>query len=110
MANIVRYSSPAVQRREDRVVGRALARIDTRTDIGIAEVDSKLQIQEAKAQGVITMTAGAARGAAQLGQLENQLQEMIPGSAAKVGFLIDRGILALGDVLDDTVTELRRLR
>jgi len=107
LSALVRYGGSGVQRREDRTLDQAISRISTRTDIAIAEVYGKLEVQAVKVDGVLATIGRAAQGAARLGQLENQLVEMVPGSAAKVGYIIDRGILALGDIVDDTVTQLR---
>jgi hypothetical protein len=110
MSNIVGYRSTSVQRREDRALDRAVGRINHNTDINIVRVQAKLEVQDAKLEAVVATIGRAAQGAARLGQLEVQLAEVVPGSSSKIGYIIDRGVLALGDIVDDTVNELRRLR
>jgi hypothetical protein len=43
MSNIVPMASAAVARRESRYSGRALARIDSQTEVGLAEIESKAE-------------------------------------------------------------------
>lgn len=80
------------------------------TDLTVGLIESVVEVHDAKTVGAVHIIKRAAHGAAALGQVENQLTDLVPGSAAKIGYIIDRGTLALGDLVDDGITKLRRIR
>lgn len=90
-------------------VGNTLASIGSQTDIDIARVEAAADVQCAKVDAVGAVGQRAMQGTAFLAQIEGQLGQAVPLAVTRLQAIGDLSALAMGMVVTDTVTRLRRL-
>ncbi len=108
MSNIVSASNPTIARRESRYTGRALARLDSQTEIGIAEIESKAEIQATRVMAVGYVGKRAMHEVAMVSQLEQQLATLVPMATGRLQAIGDMVALSAADVVADTVRRVSR--
>jgi hypothetical protein len=101
--NLVPITNSAVSNRGSRYAGRALARLDGRTEIGIAQIESEAELQAARIMAVGYVGKRAMHEVAMISQLEQQLSEIIPASAPRLRAIGDMVALAAADLVASTV-------
>lgn len=92
-----------------RKVGRNLAQIDGQTNLQIARVQAQADVQAAQVDGVAAVAQRAMQGVAFVSQIEQQLGQAVPLAVSRLQAIGDLATLAMGQVVTDTVTKLRRL-
>jgi hypothetical protein len=107
MSNIVPARSTGIARRESRYSGRALARIDSRTELGLAEIESQAELQAARVMAVGYVGKRAMHEVAMISQLEQQLATLVPMATARLQAIGDMVALEAADVVADTVRRVR---
>lgn len=90
-------------------VGNTLAGINGQTDIDIARVEAAADVQCAKVDAVGAVGQRAMQGTAFLSQVEGSLGQAVPLAVTRLQAIGDLSALAMGMVVTDTVTRLRRL-
>ena len=107
MSNIVYAGGSGVARWRARN-GRALSRLDDETEIGLAEIEAKAELQAAKIGAVGYVGNRGMHAVALLSQLEQQLATVVPMSTARLQAMGDMAALAMADVVSDTVRQVSR--
>ena len=107
MSNIVPARGSSVARRESRYSGRALARIDSRTELGLAEIESQAELQAARVMAVGYVGKRAMHEVAMISQLEQQLATLVPMATGRLQAIGDMVALEAADVVADTVRRVR---
>ena len=92
-----------------RTESRALAQLNTNANLSLARIDAVADQQAAKVEAAVYVAKRGVEGVGLLSQLEQQLTTMIPGSANRVAYVADCAVLAIGQVVSDTVRNLGRL-
>ncbi|WP_100515124.1 hypothetical protein [Mycobacteroides abscessus] len=93
----------------NRATRQQLATIEATVAIKQAGIDAVAEVQRAKID-VVTSTGGyAMQRAALVGQMQQQLALASPVSSGDLDFLKSLTMIAVGQVLSDTVTKLNRL-
>lgn len=108
MSNLVPSSRGSVGRREPRYAGRAQARLDAQTEIGLAEIESKTEMQAARVMAVSYVGKRAMHEVTMISQLEQQLIALIPMATARLVAIGDMVALSAADVVADTVRRVHR--
>ena len=108
MANIVAKSGGGITPRGSRYTARTLARIDDQTEIGLAEIEAKAELQVAKVQAVGYVCKRAMHEVAIVSQLELQLATLVPMATARLQAMGDMAALDMADVVGDTVRKVSR--
>lgn len=108
MSSIVPASGLAVASRESRYTGRALARIDAKTEVGLAEIESKAELQVARVMAVSYVGKRAIHEVAMISQLEQQLSTLVPMATSRLQAIGDMVALEAADVVADTVRRVSR--
>jgi hypothetical protein len=108
MSNIVPATSNAIARRESRYAGRALARIDSRTELGLAEIESQAELQAGRVMAVGYVGKRAMHEVAMISQLEQQLATLVPMATGRLQAIGDMVALEAADVVADTVRRVSR--
>lgn len=107
MSNIEVYESS--NRGVSRRTGRALQHMGDHTSVQIARVESRADIQTAQVDAVAAVTQRAMQGVAFISQMEGQLGQAVPLAVTRLQAVGDLAALAMGQVITDTVTKLRRI-
>jgi hypothetical protein len=108
MNSIDRYRSTAVGLVQSRQLGRALARIEDNTAVQVAQVDAVADIQAAQVDAVAAVAQRAMQGVAFVSQIEQQLGQAVPIAVTRLQAVGDLATLAMGQVVTDSMTKLRR--
>ena len=106
MANLVPASSGYIERRESRYAGRALARLDTQTELGLARIDQAAELQAGRVGAVTYVAKRAMQEMALLSQVEVQLSTVVPMATSRLQALGDIAALEAADVISQTVRKV----
>jgi hypothetical protein len=108
MSNIVPASRVGVVRRQSRYTGRALDRIDSQVEIGLAEIEAKAELQTGRLLAMTYVGKKAMHEIATLSQLEVQLSALVPSATSRLQALGDMVALDAAEIVSDTVRVLGR--
>jgi len=109
MSNTIALSgNDGFGRRGSRYSGRALARLDAQTDVGLADIESKAELQAARVMAVSYVGKRAMHEVAMISQLEQQLIALVPMATARLVAIGDMVALSAADVVADTVRRVHR--
>lgn len=103
---IVPAASGNVARRESRYTGRALARLDSQTELGLAQIDQAAELQAGRVMAVTYVAKRAMHEVALLSQLEVQLSAVVPMATSRLQALGDMAALEAADVISQTVRKV----
>lgn len=107
MSNIVPAGSAGISPRQSRITGRALAWIDSQTEVGLAEIESQAELQVGRVMAVAYVGKRAMHEVAMLSQLEVQLATLVPMAISRLQAIGDMVALEAADVVSDTVRRVR---
>jgi len=107
MSNIVPAGSAGITTRQSRITGRALARIDSQSEVGLAEIESQAELQVGRVMAVAYVGKRAMHEVAMLSQLEVQLATLVPMATSRLQAIGDMVALEAADVVSDTVRRVR---
>jgi hypothetical protein len=107
-SDIVPAFGGSLTRRESRYAGRALARLDTQTEVGLARIDQAAELQAGMVGAVTYVAKRAMQEIALLSQLEAQLSTVVPLAASRLQALGDIAALEAADVISQTVRKVSR--
>jgi hypothetical protein len=108
MSTIVPVGSTAMARRESRYTCRTLARIDSQTDIGLAEIESKAELQAAKVAAIGYVGKRALIEVAGLSNLEQRLTAIDPTSIGRYQSIVDIVAIEAAGVVSETARRVSR--
>jgi hypothetical protein len=108
MSTIDRYGSAVAGRVQSRQLGRSLARIEDDTAVQIARVEARADIDASKIDAVTVVAQRAMQGVAFVSQIEQQLGQAVPIAVTRLHAVGDLATLAMGQVVTDSMTKLRR--
>jgi len=94
--------------RDNRVVGRELARLDAQARMSLARVEGAANVQTARVQGVAYVGRQALHAAAMVSETEQQLCRMVPEAAGRLGAIADITALGLAEIVTETVRQVSR--
>ena len=103
MSNIVLSGSRGVVPGQSRSTGRALSRLDERTDIGLAAIESQAELQVARVQALGYVGKKAMHEVALVSQLEQQLSAVVPLATSRLQAIGDVVALETAELLGETV-------
>jgi hypothetical protein len=107
MSELSLYRANGLGRREARMVGRELDRLDAHGQIQIAAIDHQAELQAARVQAIGYVGKRAMHEVTLLSQLEQQLSALVPISTGRLQALGDMAALGMADVVSDTVRKVR---
>lgn len=106
MGSLERYgASAAVSRRTSRV----LDGIASSTEIAVARVHQREDIQNAQVEAMASVTQRGLQGAAFISQVEQQLAQTVPLATSRLQAIADIGSLGISQIVMDTANKLRRI-
>jgi hypothetical protein len=108
MNGIVPLGSTAIEKRQSRYAGRALARIDSQVDVGLAEIEAKAELQAAQVMAVAYVGRRGLHEIAMISQLEGQLATLVPLATSRLQAIGDLVALGVAEVVADTVRRVSR--
>ena len=108
MGSIERYGSPGLTRFEQRSSGRAMARLESSTEIGLANIEVQATLQVAKADAVAYVGRAGMQAVAMVSQFEQQLGQMCPMAVTRLQGIADMTALGVAEVVADTVRKVSR--
>jgi hypothetical protein len=103
MNNLVPAAGSSLARRESRQASRALARIDTKTEVGLAEIESQAELQVARVMAVGYVGKRAMHEVAMISQVEQQLATLVPMATSRLQAIGDMVAIEAADIVADTV-------
>lgn len=111
MSNLVPAGSAGIQlsSRSQRVLGRQLATIQSRTAVDLASIDAAAQRWEGVAQGVTSVTNVAQQCVALVAQAEQTIAQAVPQAAPRLALIGGMHAIAMASVVMDTAAALGRL-
>jgi hypothetical protein len=107
MSSIVPATSTSATSRQARYAGRALARLDSHTEIEMAKIESVAELQVCRVMAVTYVGKRAMHEVAMLSQLEQQLATLVPMATSRLQAIGDLVALEAADVVADTVRRVR---
>jgi hypothetical protein len=108
MGNLEQYRA-ATRGTVSRSTGRALTRVQDQTWMALAVVEAEADIHAAKVDAVGFVAQRGMQDVAFLSQVEQTLSQTVPLAASRLQAIGDLATLGIGQVITDTVSELRRL-
>ena len=108
MSNLVPVPTGGLSSRGSRYAGRALARLDAQTDIGLADIESKAEIQAARVMAVSYVGKRAMHEVAMISQLEQQLATLVPLATTRLQAIGDMVALSAAELVADTIRRVNR--
>jgi hypothetical protein len=90
-------------------LAREMARLDGQTELTVAAVRARADVQSSKVDAVISVGQRAMQGVAFLSQVEQQLGQTVPLSVTRLQAIGDLTTLGVGEIVTDTITMLRSL-
>jgi len=106
--SIVPSSSRSLSPREFRANGRALSRIDSQTEIGLAKIEQAAELQVGRVAAVAYVGKRAMHEVAMISQLEQQLSALVPMATSRLQAIGDMVALEAADVVSDTTRRVGR--
>lgn len=106
MSDLVPFGG-GLAKRESRVAGRELARLDALGRLEMARIGQAADLQAERLGAVGYVGKRALQEVAMLSQLEVQLSALVPGAMPRLQGIGDLTALAMADVVSET---LRRVR
>ena len=94
--------------REDRRLGRELARLDADARMSMACVEQEANVQTARVHGLGYVGKQAMHEAAILSETEQQLCRLVPEAAGRLTAIADMTSLGLAEIVTDTTHRLGR--
>ncbi len=91
-----------------RRTGRALQQVKEQTAVQIAQVEARADIDASKIDAVTVVAQRAMQGVAFVSQIEQQLGQAVPIAVTRLQAVGDLATLAMGQVVTDSMTKLRR--
>ncbi|MBV9821447.1 MAG: hypothetical protein JO144_04325 [Actinobacteria bacterium] len=107
--NEIAHLSAATDALLPRRTRRALARLDDRTSLRVAGTQAVADVNAAKADAVGFVAQRGMQNVAFLSQVEQTLGQTVPIAVSRLQAIGDLATLGIGQVVTDTVHELRRL-
>jgi len=92
-----------------RQTQRSLTRLDEQTEIAVAVVQAEADISASKVDAVGHVAQRAMQDVVFLSQIEQMLGQSVPLSAGRLRAIGDLATLGIGQVVTDSVIQLRRL-
>lgn len=108
MSDIVAARGYVPATRWSRNTSRALARLDSDTEISLSVVESKAEIQAAKAMAVSYVGKRAMHEVAMVSQLEQQLSTVVPMATSRLQAIGDMVALSAAEVVAETLYRVNR--
>ena len=106
--NLVPANSGANISRRGTRSGRALARLDSDTEFGLSVIESKAELQAAKAMAVSFVGKRAMHEVAMVSQLEQQLATVVPMATSRLQAIGDIVALSMAEVVAETSYRVSR--
>lgn len=108
MSNLVpSQQTPSLSIR-GRGMSRTLSRIDADTEVSLAIVESKAEVQAAKTMAVSYVGKRAMHEVAMVSQLEQQLASVVPMATSRLQAIGDMVALAAAEVVAETLYRVNR--
>ena len=107
MSNLVLASVGSPSRRS-RYASRALVRLDEDTEVNLAVVEAKAEVQAAKAMAVSYVGKRAMHEVAMVSQLEQQLSAVVPMATSRLQAIGDMVALSAAEVVAETLYRVNR--
>jgi len=105
---VVPSGGMGLDRREGRVMGRALARVSMETDVSLARIEQAAELQVGRVQAVGYVGKKAMQEVALVSQLEAQLATHVPLATGRLQAIGDMVALEAADVVSQTVRKVSR--
>lgn len=109
MSNIVPLRGMPARRGITRQVGRALDHLSGQTEIDLARVDARAEVQAAQVDAMTAVTQRGLQGAAYITNVEMVLAEATPAAMTRLKVIGDIGSMSLANIVMDTASNLRRV-
>jgi hypothetical protein len=103
MGDLERYGGRGIARREQRLAGRALARLDAQAQVSLGRMEIAADLQVARVQGLAYVGKQAMQATALVSELEGQLGSMVPGAKGRLAGIADITTLGMAEIVADTV-------
>jgi hypothetical protein len=94
--------------RQSGSTGRALSRLDERTQFGLAEIEAQAELQAARTAAVGYVAKRAMQEVAMLSQMELQLATLVPLATGRLQAIGDMAALEAAEIVGDTVRRVSR--
>jgi hypothetical protein len=104
MSDLVRTSGGF---REDRRVGRELAKLDAQSRLALAHVEASADVQVARVHRLAYVGKQALHAAALVSEVEQQLCRVVPEASGRLTAIGDITALGLAEIVTDSVRQVR---
>lgn len=108
MSDLERYGGRGLARRESRLAGRALTRLDAQAQVSLGKIEVEADLQVARVHGLAYVGQQAMQATAIVSELEGQLGQMVPGARGRLTGIADITTLGMAEIVADTVRKVSR--
>ena len=95
-------------RREDRALGRQLARMEQHSAVGMARIELQAQLESTKAHAVGYVGQQAMQAVTMVSQMEGQLGQACPLAVTRLQGIADMTALSIAQVVADSARRIGR--
>ena len=108
MSNLIPAGSggTGISKREDRILGRHLGRLDQQKTMGLARLEVQAQLESAKAHAVGYVGQQAMQAVTMVSQMEGQLGQACPLAVTRLQGIADMTALSIAQVVADLPRKL----
>ena len=107
MSDVVPFGAGGLSRRDARLVGRELSRMDGRGRLELARIGQEADLQAERVAAVGYVGKRAMHEVAMLSQLEVQLSCLVPAATARLQGIGDLTALHMAEVVGQTVRKVK---
>ena len=107
MSTLIPTSGGFFDRRDDRILGRAIAGYERTKAVGLARIEQQAQIEAAKAHAVGYVGQQAMHAVTMVSQLEGQLGQACPLAVTRLQGIADMTALSIAQVVGDAARKIQ---
>lgn len=107
-SDMQQYQATYLEARDARHVGRAISKHQAAGQIRTSAVDTETDAALAKVDALTQATGYGMSAVSRVAQAQVHLEQLSPQASARLNYLADEHVLAVGDVLADLRRDLRR--
>lgn len=108
MSDLAAYHGGGLSRRDARMVRRERRAQETYAALAMVRIDTEVDLQAARVQGVGYVGQQALQAVAMVSQMETQLAQMVPAAAGRLHGIADMTALSMAQIVSDTVRRVSR--
>lgn len=108
MSELARFQSSDLLPSDVRRTGRAISRLQSRSQVRLSSIEAQVEESITKADGYTAASGSASADVVRLAQLQKQLELVAPEASGRLALIAEDHAFAMVDILGDLRRDLRR--